>query len=119
MLVLVGSIVGVAAFDAASGASVELALEGIYTLNKTSALAITAGDLLYLDDTNHVVNKTNSQKLVGVAARGRCQSQRDGQGPDERRVPQLTSTGARGSLGISRVLVMTSEGAGKLMAQFG
>ena len=68
MLVLVGSIVGVAAYDAASGANVDIAVAGIFTLNKTSALAISPGDLLYLDDTNHVVNKTSSaQKLVGVA----------------------------------------------------
>lgn len=68
MLVLVGSIVGIAAFDAASGANVELAVVGVFDVPKTSALAITAGDLLYLDDTNHVVNKTSSaQKLVGVA----------------------------------------------------
>ncbi len=68
MLVLVGSIVGIAAFDAASGATVELAVKGVFDVGKTSALAITAGDLLYLDDTNHVLNKTSSaQKLVGVA----------------------------------------------------
>lgn len=68
MLVLVGSVLGVATTDAASGASVEIMVEGVFTLPKTSALAISAGDLVYLDDTNHVVNKTSSnQKLVGVA----------------------------------------------------
>ena len=68
MIVVVGSIVGIAAFDAAISTSVEVATEGVFTLNKTSALAITAGDLLYVDDTNHVVNKTSSaQKLIGVA----------------------------------------------------
>jgi predicted RecA/RadA family phage recombinase len=68
LLVLVGSIVGIAAFDAASGANVEVAVEGVFDVPKTSALAINAGDLLYLDDTNHVLNKTSSaQKLVGVA----------------------------------------------------
>ena len=69
MLVLVGSIVGMATADAASGANVELQVGPfVATVNKTSALAINEGDLLYLDDTNHVVNKTSaSQKLVGVA----------------------------------------------------
>lgn len=68
MIVLVGSILGIAAFDAAISTAVELMVAGVFTINKTSALAITAGDLLYLDDTNHVVNKTSSaQKLVGVA----------------------------------------------------
>lgn len=68
MIVLVGSILGIASFDSASGADVEMLTEGVFDLPKTSALAITQGDLLYLDDTNHVVNKTSSaQKLVGVA----------------------------------------------------
>lgn len=65
---LVGSIFGVATTTVSSGASAEFATEGAFTLPKTSALAISVGDLLYWDDTNKVVNKTStSQKLVGVA----------------------------------------------------
>ena len=65
---LVGSIFGVATGDAENGAEVEAHLVGVVTLAKTAALAIAAGDLLYWDDTNKVVNKTStSQKLVGVA----------------------------------------------------
>lgn len=67
-LVLVGSIVGVATHDAAQNATVEVATKGVFTLAKTSALEIAVGALVYLDDTNHCVNKTASaQKLVGVA----------------------------------------------------
>ena len=65
---LVGSIFGIAVSDVASGASGEFAVEGVFTVAKTSALAISVGDLLYWDDTNKCVNKTSSaQKLVGTA----------------------------------------------------
>ena len=68
MLVLVGSIIGVAVVDAPNGTLVPLAVKGVFDLPKTSALAINPGDLVYLDDVNHVVNKTAAaQKLVGVA----------------------------------------------------
>ena len=51
-----------------SGVSGEFLTEGVVTIAKTSALAITAGDLLYWDATNSVVNKTTaSQRAVGVA----------------------------------------------------
>lgn len=65
---LVGSIFGVATTDVASGAAGEFMTQGVFTLPKTSALAISVGDQVYWDDTNKVVNKTSSaQKLVGVA----------------------------------------------------
>lgn len=65
---LVGSIFGVATTDVTSAATGEFQVEGVFLLNKTSALAISVGDLLYWDDTNKVVNKTSSsQKLLGVA----------------------------------------------------
>ena len=38
------------------------------SIGKTSALAITAGDRLYWDNTNKVVNKTaTAQQMVGIA----------------------------------------------------
>lgn len=65
---LVGGIFGVAAGDALSGASVDLVTRGVFTLPKTSALAIAVGDRLYWDDTAKAVNKTPSgNTLVGVA----------------------------------------------------
>lgn len=66
--VIVGALFGVARFSASSGAPVELATEGVFTIAKTSALAIAIGDRLFWDDTNKVVNKTTtSQFCVGVA----------------------------------------------------
>lgn len=66
---LVGArLFGVATHAAAQGADVELKTTGIVTTAKTSALAITRGDLLYWDPTNKVVNKTTaSQIAIGVA----------------------------------------------------
>lgn len=66
--VLIGTLFGVAAVTADAGASVEIATEGVFTLAKTSALAIAVGDRVFWDDTNKVVNKTlSAQVCVGVA----------------------------------------------------
>ena len=44
---------------------------GVVEIAKTSALAISVGDVLYWDATNSVVNKTtSSQRAVGVAVEG-------------------------------------------------
>ena len=43
-LVVVGSIVGVAAFDDASGADVEVTVEGVFELPKVSTDVIAQGD---------------------------------------------------------------------------
>jgi predicted RecA/RadA family phage recombinase len=67
--VKVGSMFGVATGDIASGAIGEIALEGVYTLPKTSAQAWTVGALVYWDDTNKVATTTStSNVLIGVAA---------------------------------------------------
>lgn len=59
---------GVALATAAQNESVDILVEGVVDIAKTSALAIAVGDLLYWDATNKVVNKTSSsQKPVGVA----------------------------------------------------
>jgi len=67
--VLIGAaLFGIALGDAASGALVEIAREGVWTLPKTSALAISVGDRLFWDATNKVVNKTaTSQVCIGIA----------------------------------------------------
>ena len=67
--VLVGAaLFGVALTDAASGASVEIQREGVFTLPKTSALAIAVGDRLFWDNTNKVVNKTATGNVaIGIA----------------------------------------------------
>lgn len=65
---LLGQLFLIPLHDAASGALVECVAECEIDIAKTSALAITAGDALYWDDTNKVVNKTSSaQKEVGWA----------------------------------------------------
>ena len=64
---LIGSIFGVAAGDADSGDDVDFLTRGVFELPKTSALAIAIGDKLYWDDTAKVVNKTNTNPLIGVA----------------------------------------------------
>lgn len=59
---------GVAVADVASGVAGAFKTEGVIDIAKTSALAITAGDRLFWDATNKVVNKTTtSQVCVGVA----------------------------------------------------
>ena len=59
---------GVALNTAAEGATVQIKKTGIFTMAKTSALAIAVGDVLYWDATNKVVNKTTSgQRAIGVA----------------------------------------------------
>lgn len=66
---LVGAgLFGVAAGDIASGGAGELLTEGVVEIPKTSALAISAGDRLFWDNTLKVVNKTlTAQLCVGVA----------------------------------------------------
>ena len=66
---LVGTaLFGVAKADVAANTEGAFLLSGVVDIAKTSALAITAGDRLFWDATNKVVNKTAaSQMCVGVA----------------------------------------------------
>ena len=67
-VVIAGSIIGVANVDAEIGESFALDVVGVFTLPKTSALAIAVGDVLYYDAANSVVNKTASGNTkIGVA----------------------------------------------------
>jgi predicted RecA/RadA family phage recombinase len=59
---------GVAVTAATNGVASSFAVEGVVTIGKTSALAISVGDRLFWDSTNKVVNKTTTaQQQVGVA----------------------------------------------------
>jgi predicted RecA/RadA family phage recombinase len=59
---------GVAVTDAKNGIASAFRIEGIVTIAKTSALAISVGDRLFWDPGNKVVNKTSAgQQQVGVA----------------------------------------------------
>jgi predicted RecA/RadA family phage recombinase len=67
---LVGSLFGIAAYDAANGANVTLYHTGTFTMAKTSAQAWTVGALIYWDDTAKVAtNSANAgaNKAIGVA----------------------------------------------------
>lgn len=62
------AIFGVAVNDVANGVAGAFITEGVVTIGKTSALAISVGDRLFWDSTNKVVNKTSTaQQCVGVA----------------------------------------------------
>ena len=59
---------GVATNDVVISTPGEFITEGVVTIEKTSALAISVGDRLFWDATNKVVNKTSAaQQCVGVA----------------------------------------------------
>ena len=65
---LVGSIFGVAAGDAASGATVETALTGVFDLTKIGSQAWTVGAKIYWDDTNkRCTTVATDNTLIGVA----------------------------------------------------
>jgi predicted RecA/RadA family phage recombinase len=65
---LVGSIFGVAAGDAASGAAVETALIGVFDLTKIGSQAWTVGAKVYWDDTNkRCTTVATDNTLIGVA----------------------------------------------------
>jgi len=68
--VTVGSIRGVAAYDAAQDEPVELVTEGVFTLPKVGADNVAAGDLLYWNGTACTKTAgTGSKPLVGVAVK--------------------------------------------------
>lgn len=65
---LFGSVFGVAAVDGVSGTASAFVVGGVVEIAKTSALAISVGDVLYWDASNKVVNKTSTAQLpVGIA----------------------------------------------------
>jgi predicted RecA/RadA family phage recombinase len=67
--VLVGSLFGVAATDAAAGDSVEVALEGVYELPKAAG-AIDPGAKVYwvaADKNVSTADGSGSNKLIGAA----------------------------------------------------
>jgi predicted RecA/RadA family phage recombinase len=65
---LVGSIFGVAAGDAANGETLEVALTGVFDLKKVASQAWSAGDKVYWDNTNKEATRTASgNTAIGVA----------------------------------------------------
>lgn len=65
---LIGSIFGVAAGDAANGASVDLVTEGVFTLPKVSTDVIAVGAPIYWDDAAKLVTVTATDNTkIGAA----------------------------------------------------
>lgn len=63
-----GSFFGVAAFDAAAGASVEISLTGVYDLPKKAADVVALGALLYWETASSKLTVTASgNTLIGAA----------------------------------------------------
>lgn len=66
--VLIGGIFGIAQGDAASGALVDITVEGVWEMAKVSALAIAVGDVIYFDNATGLVNKTATDNTrIGLA----------------------------------------------------
>lgn len=68
--VQVGALFGVAATDAVSGAAVQIATEGVFTVTKLGTDDVAAGDVLYWDAGNSRLTKTagtNGKLVAGVA----------------------------------------------------
>ena len=66
--VLVGALFGVAAVDAAQGATIECQTKGVFDLTKDPALAIAAGARVFWDNTNRRITTTAAGNFqVGLA----------------------------------------------------
>ena len=65
--VLSGSCFGVAAADAAAGATVEIALTGVFDLPKHSGDVVTVGAPLYWNGTNVSTTQGSDDVLIGAA----------------------------------------------------
>jgi predicted RecA/RadA family phage recombinase len=66
--VLIGSIFGIAAHDAASGEPIEVVTTGVFDLNKIGAQAWGVGDKVYWDNTNkRTTTVATDNTLIGAA----------------------------------------------------
>jgi len=66
--VLVGSLFGIACFDADSGQPLEIDLGGCFELRKTNAQAWTVGQKIYWDAENkHATTGATGNSLIGAA----------------------------------------------------
>jgi predicted RecA/RadA family phage recombinase len=61
--VKVGNLFGIAVFDAAQGASLEIVAEGVFDIAKDTS-TFASGDAVYWDDTNKVATSTSAGNLV-------------------------------------------------------
>lgn len=123
--VLVGSLFGIAAFSALSGADVEINTEGVYDLAKTSAQAWTAGALIYWDNNGRVATTVSTgNKLIGVAAKAADNPSATGAvrlneaavipvaGQTDTATAVVTAAGAN----VAEVAITVKDGAGNAVA---
>lgn len=69
-IVVVGSLVGIAATDALTGADVEIVCEGVFDLPKDTTVAMSVGDRVFFNLANKWVDKTaTAQQAVGVVVK--------------------------------------------------
>jgi predicted RecA/RadA family phage recombinase len=66
--VVMNDLVGVALGSIANGATGQVATEGVFELTKETPLVISQGDKVYWDVANSRVDKTNTNKVLGVCA---------------------------------------------------
>jgi predicted RecA/RadA family phage recombinase len=66
-VIVVGALVCVALGAIANGAVGELAIAEVWNLPKEAPLVIAQGDVVYWDDTNNNIDKTNTNVLAGKA----------------------------------------------------
>lgn len=66
-VVIIGSLVGVALVNIAIGATGSVQLEGVFSVAKTTPLAIGQGDKLYWNTGTSKVTKTATDTPIGVA----------------------------------------------------
>jgi predicted RecA/RadA family phage recombinase len=66
--IVVGHLAGVASYDAAAGAVVELAINGVFDLLKASGVAVNQGDRIYWDSVaKNCTTTVGSNTLIGAA----------------------------------------------------
>ena len=101
----VGSIFGVALSAVLSGVAGEFAIDGVWTLAKTSAQAWTVGQRLYWDNTNKRVDSFPTLGMfIGVAAAVAAN-------PSSTGAVRLNGTSPVADSGLPLVTVMAADGA--------
>jgi predicted RecA/RadA family phage recombinase len=65
-VVIIGGLAGVASGDAETGEDLDLALEGVYTLPKSSAVVLTVGELALWDGAQVVDSESDGDAIGHV-----------------------------------------------------
>lgn len=65
-LVNIGAMTGVAATSGLEGDKVAVNLEGVFEVEKTTGVAMTAGDELYVNTTTKKATKVSTDKALGI-----------------------------------------------------